>query len=96
METGRVLTCAYCGMEYPPDTPAYGDKILTDHIKVCIKHPLREAEENIQKLRKALIDLIGAETPDELKAMEATIRLAPAPDMDKTACINAIHALLET
>lgn len=37
----RVLTCVYCGHEYPQDTPAWGDQVLTEHIKGCEKHPMR-------------------------------------------------------
>ena len=94
----RVLTCVYCGHEYPAGTPASGSDVnmLTDHIKVCEKHPMRDAEEKIAKLRAALIGLIGAETPEELRQMEAAMRLMPAPDADKAVCLNAIHALLET
>lgn len=51
---------------------------------------------NETRLRAALIALVGAETEDELRQMEAVIRLSPIPDSDKTAMINAIHALLET
>lgn len=39
-----ILTCVYCGHEYPADTPASGAPILTAHIKVCTKHPMRAAE----------------------------------------------------
>jgi len=85
----RVLTCVYCGQEYPQDTPAWGDKVLTDHIKVCEKHPM-------YKLRKALVGLVGADTKEELEKMEAAIRILPAPDADKAVTINAIHALLDT
>jgi outer membrane protein TolC len=48
------------------------------------------------RLRAALVGLVGAEHPDELRAMEATLRFVPAPDSDKVAMINAIHILLET
>jgi len=95
MSEGRVLTCVYCGHEYPQDTPAWGNEILTEHIKVCEKHPMRKAEKHIEKLRKALIGLIGVETTEELKAMEISLRLVPAPEADVIAAINAIHALLD-
>ena len=72
-ERGRILTCVYCGQQYPQDTPAWGDKILTDHIKVCEKHPLRKAEAKINTLRQALANLIGSDDPDELKQIEAAI-----------------------
>ena len=85
----RILTCVYCGMAYPEGTPPHGNKILTYHIKVCEKHPMA-------KLRKALADLVGASTKDELEAMELAFRSIPGIGQDKILAINAIHALLET
>ena len=86
---GKTLTCVYCGMAYPEGTPPHGAKVLTDHIKVCEKHPM-------YKLRKALADLVGASTEEELKQMELALRAAPGIEQDKIVAINAIHALLET
>ncbi len=54
---------------------------------------LREAEQKIERLRKALVGLIGAETAEELDAMELFLRSTPAPESDKIAAINAIDAL---
>lgn len=76
-------------MTYPEGTPPHGSKVLTDHIKVCDKHPM-------YKLRKALADLVGASTKEELEVMEFVLRSAPGIKQDKIAAINAIHALLET
>jgi hypothetical protein len=93
---GRVLTCVYCGKEYPQGTPAWGSQVLTDHIKVCEKHPMRQLEADNAKLRKALIGLVGAEKPEELAQMEHAIRMLPAPDADKASTINALHAIRDT
>lgn len=93
---GRILTCVYCGHEYPQATPAAGSEVLTEHIRVCEKHPMRKAEDDIAMLRAALVGLIGVDGKDDLKQMEATLRLLPAPDADKVVSINAIHALLAT
>jgi hypothetical protein len=49
-----VLTCVYCGKAYPPGTPSHGSSVLTDHIKVCKKHPLRTAEARIKRQKKVL------------------------------------------
>ena len=49
--------------------------------------------EKIERLRKALIGLIGAETTKELDAMESILRSTPAPESDKIAAINAFDAL---
>jgi hypothetical protein len=93
---GRILTCVYCGHEYPQDTPASGSEVLTEHIKICERHPMRKAESDITLLRAALVGLIGAEGEDELKQIEVAMRLLPAPEADKAVSINAIHALLAT
>jgi len=87
----NVLTCVYCGEPYPSGTPASGAEVqvLTDHIKQCEKHPMF-------KLRKALAELVGASTKEELEAMELALRSAPGIEQDKIVAINAIHALLET
>jgi len=50
----QVLTCVYCGKEYPPGTPTHGADTLTDHIRVCDKHPMRELEREIERLRQEL------------------------------------------
>lgn len=92
----NTITCVYCGMTYPEGTPPHGAKILTDHIKICEKHPMRKAEATISKLRAALVGLVGGSTKAELKAMEITMRTLPVPDTDRAVSINAIHVLIET
>ncbi len=94
--SNRILTCVYCGHAYPQDTPAHGDKVLTDHITQCEKHPMRAVIVQRDMLRKALVALVGADDPDELRSMELVMRGLPAPEADKAATINAIHALLHT
>ena len=92
----NTLTCVYCGHEYQAGTPASGSdvKVLTDHIKICEKHPMREAEATIDKLKSALSGLVGASEKGELEPMEMLIRSSSAPDADKVAIINAIHVLI--
>ena len=85
----NTLTCVYCGKSYPEGTPPHSAKVLTDHIKVCEKHPMR-------KLREALAAMVGASTKEELEAMELMLRTMPGIEQDKIVAINAIHALLET
>jgi hypothetical protein len=51
-----VVTCVYCGMQYPEDTPCHGAEILTEHIKVCEKHPLRKAECEIVNLENIIME----------------------------------------
>ena len=92
----RMLTCVYCGHEYHQDTPAAGSEVLTAHIKACERHPMRKAEADIAMLRAALAGLVGADSEQELRQMEAAMRMLPAPDADNVVSINAIHALLAT
>jgi hypothetical protein len=90
----RILTCVYCGHQYPQGTPAAGDQVLTDHIRACVKHPMRTAEATITALRKALEGVIGESDPAKLREMEGVIRALPAPDSDKAVTINAIEILI--
>ena len=55
--TSATLTCVYCGKEYPPGSPTHGSVVLTEHIKICEKHPLRAAEKRIAELESALKDV---------------------------------------
>lgn len=93
-----VVTCVYCGQEYPEGTPTAKAEILTKHIAVCEKHPMREAENKIQILRKALGGLmsINPDSLDEINQMELGIRMVSAPEEDKAVTINALNALKNT
>jgi hypothetical protein len=51
----RVLTCAFCGAEYPPGTPESNHAALTAHVRVCPKHPMREVERE----RDAALNRVG-------------------------------------
>lgn len=50
-------------------------------------------EQENERLRKALIGLVGVSSRDELAQMEMAIRAMPAPVEDKAAMLDAIHAL---
>lgn len=103
-KTQKTLTCVYCGMEYPEGTPSWGSSVLTEHIKVCTKHPLRRAEETIVKLRGALSDLIGSEDMDEAQLMldtmdEITDQFSDCISMstgEQESAKNALKVLIET
>lgn len=41
---GEIVTCVYCGHEYPGGIPAAKHELLTKHIKVCEKHSMRNTE----------------------------------------------------
>ena len=72
---GRVLTCVYCGHEYPQETPAWGNEVLTEHIRVCPKHPMRRAEADIA--------LFHVTTGRKVKAYRMTGRInAPVRGFD--------------
>ena len=50
----------------------------------------------MRKLRKALADMVGASTKEDLEKMELALRAMPGIEQDKIVAMNAIHALLET
>ena len=89
----NVLTCVYCGHQYPDGTPAAKHELLTEHIKVCESHPMREAENKISILKDALVGLIGTDDLKELNEMEAIVRASMIPQSDLVATVNAIDAL---
>lgn len=52
------------------------------------------AEAQRDRLRNALVQLVGSSDRAELEAMEVVLRLSPAPAEDKAAAIDGVHALL--
>lgn len=92
----RVLTCVYCGHEYPQDTPAAGDQVLTDHIRICPQHPLRKAEAAIRSLRSALEGVVGVREPGDLSALAAELLTLAAPAEEKAVMLEAVRVLLAT
>ncbi|SDF23385.1 DHH family phosphoesterase [Phytopseudomonas seleniipraecipitans] len=92
----RVLTCVYCAHEYPQGTPAAGDQVLTDHIRQCPKHPMREAEQTILQLREALAGLLGESTLFGLAHLEAGLGLVPMPKTEKAVMLRAIQVMRDT
>jgi hypothetical protein len=99
MSDERILTCVYCGMEYPQNTPAWGinEQVLTNHIKICEKHPMRKLEVNYLKVREALVAIVGVDSIEELRQMEKNlISLAPMTSVVKLASLKGIRALIDT
>lgn len=45
--------------------------------------------------RSALVKMVGADDPTELRTMLVALKLIKAPDEDKAAALGAIEALLE-
>lgn len=90
---GRPFACIECGEEYARELDA-------PVIELPEKHPLRiraeKAEAQRDRLRSALVGLVGGSDRAELEAMEAVLRSYTAPVADIAASIDAIHALLET
>ena len=92
----NVVTCAYCGHQYPDGTPTAKAEALTEHIKVCSLHPMQEEKKKVDMLRSALAGLIGVDSIEDLDNMKFAIISTPAPDSDKAVMINAIDALRAT
>lgn len=49
----NVVTCVYCGHQYPEGTPTHQAELLTEHIKSCEYHPLRKSEERVKKTSRS-------------------------------------------
>jgi hypothetical protein len=82
-ESGSVLTCVYCGHEYPAGTPASGSEVqvLTEHIRICPRHPLRALEKRLHAAEDALRfyadRLMGWKAREYFKAQGIDLPLPP-------------------
>lgn len=92
----NVVTCVYCGHEYPDGTPTAKAEALTEHIQQCEKHPMTALQKKYEIVRAALVGLVGADTKEELEQIECGLRAAPVPMEDKASAIDGVHALLKT
>jgi len=82
--------CTKCGVSFvgtPENPPADG---------LCKYCEIDQLKAENGKLRKALAELVGASTKQELEEMETGLRLMPGVERDKIAALNAVHALQET
>ncbi len=54
LHLGMYINCVYCGHRYGPDkdVPASMADVLKKHIEKCPKHPLYEANQEIEQLKK--------------------------------------------
>lgn len=84
-----VVTCVYCGRKYPDGTPTAKAEALTDHVKVCDKHPMKRAID-------ALAALVGSRDKAELNGMRDHIHLLPISRAEYAPMRDAIELLLET
>ncbi len=53
-------------------------------------------QDRVDLLRRALVGLAGVDGAKELDQMAGALHLIPAPEEDKAAMLNAIHALRAT
>jgi hypothetical protein len=84
----QVLTCAFCGEAFPPNTPSSGSAGLTAHISLCAKHPMRTTEARIVALEHGLRPFadsvrlgLGYATVGDFR--RAAVLLAPAASVPK-------------
>lgn len=93
----RTLTCVYCGMAYPEGTPPHSADVLTSHIRICEKHPMRKCEEERSLLRAALVRLVGADGKAELDGIRVVLTgVVSMGSADAEAAIQGVDALLAT
>lgn len=50
----EIVSCAFCGHQFPPGTPPSQHPLLAEHIKVCEKHPMRRLERTLIESHKLL------------------------------------------
>lgn len=81
----RTLRCAFCGEAYPPGTPATQHQLLTEHVLVCAKHPMREVVAEKLKAMDALRETVQelAAVRRENDRLNAELRIAQGDDGDE-------------
>ncbi|WP_438029118.1 hypothetical protein [Sorangium sp. So ce233] len=90
----RVLTCVYCGQAYPPGTPGHGTDVLTAHVRVCEKHPMRGVEAELERIAPLLraARRWAATIRETGRAAEEQI----AADLDLAEAVDALDTALAT
>jgi hypothetical protein len=91
------MKCGLCKHDIRGD-----ERYTTDHYKCAVdltdswRADIAKVEAERDRLRAALVALVGVDGREELGQLEAVMRLTPAPAEDKSAAIDAIHALMAT
>lgn len=96
MSDARVLTCVYCGHEYPQDSPSWGHGVLTTHVRACEAHPMRKVVEDRDRLRAALAGVLGVDGREALGEMRKVVAVLPGDEDTRRVSICAIDVLLAT
>jgi hypothetical protein len=96
MPEKRLITLFIAAINILLGCRSHGAKVLTDRIKGCQKHSMRDMEQKVDLLRSALIGLVGSNDIEELNQMEAAFLVMPASEEEKVNSINAIHAIIKT
>jgi hypothetical protein len=82
-ENERVVTCVFCGHEYPPGTPQSNHEALKAHVADCEQHPAaafnreRDAYQRAWDVAMGAIPL-AAEIAEQLKSPDADAQQAYA------------------
>lgn len=101
--TGTIMDLVNAGVTrvvMPSETPMPTPDEMTierlERERDEARQQLRKAEVDMALLRNALAGMVGASDKAELEQMELAVRVLPAPESDKIASLNVIHALLAT
>jgi hypothetical protein len=81
----RIVTCVYCGHEYPSGAPASQDAALTEHISTCEKHPIRAVERDRDAWKSEC---------EEDRAIRMSMCMDVEPLKKARARINELESLL--
>ena len=89
----RVLTCVYCGQAYPPGTPDHGAEVLTAHVRVCEKHPMRGSEAERDTWKSRAMALVTA-TENLVRLYRSGETIMPPDVIREANQIEKVHAEL--
>ena len=96
-EWARLFLVHGCDISHWGSVPHVAGKLqtLATELEKTIRDIGRLREQR-DRLRAALVKLVGVDGREELEQMEIVMRAMPAPAADKAATVDAIHALIAT
>ncbi len=98
-ENSRVVTCVFCGYEYPPDTPTSNHEMLKKHVAKCPEHPMFEVvkradmlERYVDASRETGLKFLTDEDIEQ-KGKQAAVGEFPVPQARLIACELAFRKM---
>lgn len=92
-DKNRGITCVYCGYYYGPVKLGVQDKMLTEHIEQCEKHPVFALKKRVKMLEdreQMTCEVIAESTKPKLELRQVRIEIAKLRERHRTLAHLAV------